>query len=95
MGAFISRQPNGLLCRFSSVTDTVTHYNMTDDEYIKMRQERAAEEARELLKRHTKPFYMVRESFWPNNMSRSEFNEILKEMERPKNEIQKKTEVKS
>ena len=34
MGAFIARQPNGLLCRFSSVVDCVTDYNMTEEEYI-------------------------------------------------------------
>jgi len=36
MGAFIARQPNGLLCRFSSVVDCVTDYNMTEEEYIEM-----------------------------------------------------------
>ena len=36
MGAFIARQPNGLLCRFSSVVDCITDYNMTEDEYIEM-----------------------------------------------------------
>lgn len=40
MGAFICRQPNGLLCRFSTVVDCITHYNMTEDEYIKMRGEK-------------------------------------------------------
>lgn len=36
MGSFIARQPNGLLCRFSSVVDTITDYNLTDEEYIEM-----------------------------------------------------------
>lgn len=45
MGAFIARQPNGLLCRFSSVVDCITDYNMTEDEYIEM----CAEKARESL----------------------------------------------
>jgi hypothetical protein len=43
MGAFIARQPNGLLCRFSTVVDTITHGDLTDEEYIEM----CAEEARE------------------------------------------------
>ena len=43
MGSFICRQPNGLLCRFSTVVDTVTHYNMTDEEYIQMKMEQARE----------------------------------------------------
>ncbi len=45
MGAFIARQPNGLLCRFSTVVDTVTHYNMTEEEYIEMCAEKAKKEA--------------------------------------------------
>ena len=46
MGAFIARQPNGLLCRWSSVVDNITHYNMTEEEYIEYRAEKAREEAR-------------------------------------------------
>lgn len=34
MGAFIARQPNGLLCRFSTIVDTITHYNMSEEDYI-------------------------------------------------------------
>ena len=34
MGAFISKQPNGLYCRFSTIVDTITHYNMTESDYI-------------------------------------------------------------
>ncbi|MBD5362722.1 MAG: hypothetical protein HDR79_07740 [Bacteroides sp.] len=46
MGAFIARQPNGLLCRWSSVVDNITHYNMTEEEYIEYRAEEAREKAR-------------------------------------------------
>lgn len=46
MGAFIARQPNGLLCRWSSVVDNFTHYNMTEEEYIEYRAECAREQAR-------------------------------------------------
>lgn len=42
--SFISRQPNGLLCRFSTVTDTITDYNMTDEEYIEVCAQKAREE---------------------------------------------------
>lgn len=80
MGAFIARQPNGLLCRFSTVVDTVTHYNMTDEEYIEMCAERAREEARETIKDYTRPFDEVKECFIDNNMTKQEFEEILNEM---------------
>ena len=40
MGAYIAKQPNGLYCRFSSVVDTVTHWNMTEEDYINFHKER-------------------------------------------------------
>ena len=80
MGSFIARQPNGLLCRFSTVVDTVTDYNMTDEEYIELRAEMAREEARTTIARYLRPFDWVKEYFTPNNMTEDEFNQILKEM---------------
>lgn len=84
MGAFVARQPNGLLCRHSSIVDCVTHYNMTDEEYIEMCAERAREEARDVLENYLKPFEWVEEHFIDNNMTQEEFEKILKEMELPK-----------
>lgn len=80
MGAFIARQPNGLLCRFSSVIDTLTHYNMTEEEYIEYCAEKAREDARWLLNRGVKPFDFVIREFRPTNMPIKEFNAYLKEM---------------
>ena len=83
MAGFIARQPNGLICRFSTVMDTVTHYNMTEEEYIEMRAEIARQEARDTINNYMKPFDMVKERFCPNNMTQERFNEILSEMEKP------------
>lgn len=69
MGAFISRQPNGLLCRFSTIVDCPTDWNMTEEEYIEMCTEKARKEARETIKDDLKPFEMVKEYFVPNNMT--------------------------
>ena len=80
MGAFIARQPNGLLCRFSTVVDTVTHYNMTEEEYIEMCAEKAREEARDVINNYLKPFELVKDYFRPNNMTEQQFEEILNEM---------------
>lgn len=80
MASFVSRQPNGLLCRFSSIVDTVTHYNMTDEEYIEICADRARAEAKSVLKNHVKPFEWVEEYFSETNMTQEEFNKILKEM---------------
>lgn len=83
MAGFIVRQPNGLLCRFSTIVDCPTNYNMTDDDYIELCKKKAENEARDVLKNYLRPFPELREHFEPNNMSRKEFNRILKEMERP------------
>lgn len=79
--SFIARQPNGLLCRFSTVTDTITDYNMTDETYVEICAQKARDEAIETLKSSLQPFERVKESFRPVNMSKSKFNKILKLME--------------
>lgn len=88
MAGFVARQPNGLLCRFSTVTDCPTHYNMTDEDYIKLCQKRAEDEARYVLGNCVMPFSWVTDQFCPNNMSKKKFSKILKEMEQPAEECQ-------
>lgn len=93
MGSFIARQPNGLLCRFSTVVDCVTHYNMTEEDYIELRAEQAREAARlELqLKNFIKPFDLVKECILlpyegedgemvDTNITQEEWDKIRKEM---------------
>lgn len=80
MGAFISKQPNGKYCRFSTVVDTITDYNMTEEEYIEMCAERARKEARDVLEKWTRPFQEVIDYFYPNNDTQQQFAEKLKEM---------------
>ena len=81
MGSFVCRQPNGKLCRFSTVVDSVTHYNMTDDEYIEMCAERAREEARYIIESGLKSYNLIDKYFRPGNMTQEEFDKIKKEME--------------
>lgn len=80
MGAFIAKQPNGLYCRFSTIVDTVTHYNMTEEEYIELCAEYAREQARYDLENRVHPFEEVAVRFIPNNTTVQEFNEVLKKM---------------
>ena len=91
MGAFISKQPNGKYCRFSTVVDTVTDYNMTEEEYIEMCAERAREEARDVLANYIRPFEWVIDNFHPYNTTREEFVKILKEMGANEEQIAKLT----
>lgn len=80
MAGFIAKQPNGLYCRFSSVVDTVTHWDMTFDDYVKVIMERgyneeyAKKEADEIINGgYLKSFEYVLESFIPNNQSIDDF----------------------
>jgi hypothetical protein len=82
MGSFIAQQPNGLYCRFSTVVDCPTHYNMTKDEYLNNCTGTVAskEDGLEILNKYLCPFSDVLERFVPNNMTQFEFNELVKTM---------------
>ena len=84
MGSYIARQPNGLYCRFSTVVDTVTHWNMTETDYINFYKERngtfSEEEARNILKNRLQPFERIKNEFIPGNDSVEEFEEMLRSM---------------
>ena len=89
MSSFICRQPNGLLCRFSTVVDTVTHYNMTDEEYIQYRMELARKDAEDTIKNGLSPFRWIDKFFIDSNMTEEEFNQIKAKMCEPKGENKK------
>lgn len=84
--SFVAKQPNGLYCRFSTIVDCPTDYNLTFDDYvdvIRMRgesKESALEEANDIIKNHLRPFQDVINSFIPNNMTEEEFKEWLIEV---------------
>ena len=83
MGAFISKQPNGLYCRFSTVVDCPTHWNMTREDYLNnvTGTARNRDEAESILRDHLVPFSEVIDHFMPNNMTQKEFDDLVKEME--------------
>lgn len=64
MGAMIGRQPNGRLCRYSTIVDSITHSNMTDEEYVEYCKERAEEEAWETIARYCKSWDTIVEEVW-------------------------------
>ena len=84
MGSFIAKQPNGLYCRFSTVVDTVTNWNMTEEDYINLcvakATEQAIKEAKETLANHLYSFGDVKSHFFPSNNTIEGFEKILKEM---------------
>lgn len=77
---FISQQPNGRYCQFSTVVDTVTHWDMTAEEYIEMCAEKARINARFELKHRLVPFSEVKRCFIPTNDSVEDFNDMLFEV---------------
>ena len=80
MGAFICRQPNGLICRFSSTVDCPTHWNMTEEKFIEWYIEQAREDAKRHLKNIYIPFEEILEEFLPNNMTQEEFDKFLEDV---------------
>lgn len=80
--SYIARQPNGLLCRFSTMVDAVTHINMTEEDYIEMCAERAREEAKRDLegKCFVKSFDCVLEDTRFDSMTYEDWQVYLKEM---------------
>lgn len=82
MGAFISKQPNGLYCRFSTVVDCPTHWNMTEEDYLNNVTGTVSDKevGKEILEDWLRPFSEVIERFVPNNMTQKEFDELIKLM---------------
>lgn len=82
MGAFIAKQPNGLYCRFSSVVDCPTAWNMTREDYLNNETGTVSnrEEGEEILERYIRPFSEVIERFEPHNMTEKEFRFALIDM---------------
>lgn len=81
MAGFISKQPNGLYCRFSTVVDCPTDWNMTEEDCVELCKQKAEKEARDVLANHLYPFKMVKERFINNNMTDEEFEQFLKDVE--------------
>ena len=80
MAAFIAKQPNGLYCRFSTIVDCPTDWNMTAEDYVEMCKQKAEEEAKETLTNYLQSFEMVKDYFYPNNMTEEEIEQFLKDV---------------
>jgi hypothetical protein len=82
MAGIIAKQPNGLYCRFSTVVDCPTHWNMTKEDYLNNATGTVSsrEEGEETLNDYLKDFSEVLYRFVPNNMTQQEFDELVKIM---------------
>lgn len=79
MAGFILKKPFRLYCRFSTVTDCPTAWNMTREDYINMKMQEAKEDAEDVLDNYLKPFDIVMDMYYPNNMTKEEFDKFFEE----------------
>jgi len=88
-GAFIARQPNGLYCRFSHVTECLTHINMTEEDYMNNFTGNVSSraEAEEILKYHVEDFSRVNRFATTKNMTEAECKRTMTHVTLPKNSI--------
>lgn len=94
MSGFIAKQPNGLYCRFSCITDCPVKWNMTEEDYIIYCKNLVEDDARMTLKHKVHPFEDVKEYFLDMNMTNEEFEQFLKDVEKPVQEAIKMVEYK-
>ena len=78
MAGSLTKQPNGLYCRFSSIVDRPTHWNMTKEEYIEMSSDYQVEaEAIDTIENYLQPFESIIERCTLDNISLDEFVDFL------------------
>lgn len=78
MAGSLTKQPNGLYCRFSSIVDCPTHWNMTEEEYIEMSSEyQSKSEALDTIENYLQPFERIIERCTLDNISLDEFVDFL------------------
>ena len=74
MGWISAIQPNGKICVLSTIVDGIFYDNLTEEEYINVRIERAIENAREEAERQIKRmrkgggnFEQIKDGFYPDD----------------------------
>lgn len=95
MSTIFVKQPNGLYCRYSTITDCVTDYNFTEEDvrkHLTKKYEKEIDKTIEELKLGRNEWgwdfqdvvELCEEYGMPNgNMSREEFNEFIEEANTP------------
>ena len=91
MTGMIAKQPNGLYCRYSSVVDTITHYNFTEEEYLNNITGTVSnrEDGIDVLENYLHPFKEVEELLrlrLSDIESEEEVEELIKDMYKERKE---------
>lgn len=83
METFISKQPNGLYCKFSNVTNCPVEWNLSEEEYVGLCVKRAVEQTKRdsefTLHNDVHDFEDVVTNFKDTNMSEKDFKKFLEE----------------
>lgn len=85
MGSYIAKQPNGLYCRYSSVVECSTHFNMTVIDYLKVVVGRnpdksiewCMDEVKNVFENYLQPFVRVMADTTELNMTEEEYIQFL------------------
>ena len=90
MGAIYYKQPNGRFCRYSTICDAVTDYNMSEYDIIKLFVENAIDDAKKFInnERNFHDFDELCDKFkdgnnWTGEMSVKEFEKLKEKMSKP------------
>jgi len=90
MGAIYYKQPNGRFCRYSTICDAVTDYNMSEYDIIKLFVENAIDDAKKFINNESNfhDFNKLCDKFkdgnnWTGEMSVKEFEKLKEKMSRP------------
>lgn len=90
MGAIYYKQPNGRFCRYSTICDAVTDYNMSEYDIVKLFVENAIDDAKKFInnERNFHDFGELCDKFkdgnnWTGEMSVKEFEKLKEKMSKP------------
>ena len=86
--SFIVKQPNGLYCRFGTITKCPTEWNMTEDECVECLKGYGLGEESVLadMTDRLKDFELITKKFEPKHMTRYRFEKIKRQMKAPRGE---------
>jgi hypothetical protein len=86
--SFIVKQPNGLYCRFGTITKCPTEWNMTEEECVDCLKGYGLGEGSVLadMTDRLKGFEEITKKFEPKHMTRYRFEKIKKGMKEPRGE---------
>lgn len=92
MGAIYYKQPNGRFCRYSTICDAITDYNMTEYDIVKIFVEHAIDDAKKFIndEKNFRDFDELCKKFeegnnWIGEMSVKEFKKLKEKMTESEN----------